>query len=80
LTGEEEVLIQSPFLYRVVRDAKGALAIEVVVGGIALSTVRVSLNDQETAAYASEGPAFIDRLARAIMADPPFGGRAVDVP
>ena len=80
MTGEEEVLIQSPLLYRLMRGANGALAIEVVVGGIALSTVRVSLNDQETASYAREGAAFIDRMARAIMADPPFGGRAVDVP
>jgi hypothetical protein len=77
---DEEVLIQSPLLYRLVRDSSGALTIEVVVGGIAMSAVRVRLDAQETAAYAREGQAFADRLARAIMADPPFGGRAVDVP
>ncbi|PTL85709.1 hypothetical protein [Vitiosangium sp. GDMCC 1.1324] len=77
---DEEVLLQSPLLYRLVRDRSGALIIEVVVGGIAMSAVRVRLNPQETAAYAREGQAFADRLAKAIMADPPFGGRAVDVP
>ncbi len=77
---DEEVLIQSPLLYRLLRDRGGALTIEVVVGGIAMSAVRVRLDAQETAAYAREGQTFADRLARAIMADPPFGGRAVDVP
>ena len=77
---DEEVLIQSPLLYRLVRDRSGALTIEVVVGGIAMSAVRVRLDARETAAYAREGQAFADRLAQAIMADPPFGGRAVDVP
>jgi len=77
---DEEVLIQSPLLYRLVRDSSGALTLEVVVGGIAMSAVRVRLDAQETAAYAREGQAFAERLAKAIMADPPFGGRAVDVP
>lgn len=75
---DEEVLLQSPLLYRLLRDRSGALLIEVVVGGIAMSAVRVHLNAQETAAYAREGQPFADRLAKAIMADPPFGGRAVD--
>jgi len=77
---DEEVLLQSPLLYRLLRDGSGALSIEVVVGGIAMSMVRVRLNAEETAAYAWEGQVFADRLAKAIMADPPFGGRAVDVP
>ncbi|WP_309893477.1 hypothetical protein [Archangium sp.] len=77
---DEEVLLQSPLLYRLLRDRSGALLMEVVVGGIAMSMVRVRLNAEETAAYAREGQAFADRLAKAIMADPPFGGRAVDVP
>ncbi len=76
----EQVLLRSPLLYKLVRDASGALIIEVVVGGIALSAVRVRLNAQETAAYEQEGQAFTDRLAQAIMANPPFGGRSVDVP
>lgn len=75
---DEEVLLQSPLLYRLLRDRSGALLMEVVVGGIAMSMVRVRLNAEETAAYAREGQAFADRLAKAIMADPPFGGRAVD--
>jgi hypothetical protein len=45
-----------------------------------MSAVRVRLDAQETAAYAREGQAFTDRLAQAIMANPPFGGRSVDVP
>ncbi len=77
---DEEVLLQSPLLYRLLRDGSGALILEVVVGGIAMSMVRVRLNAEETAAYAREGQVFADRLAKAIMADPPFGGRAVDVP
>jgi hypothetical protein len=76
---DEEVLLQSPLLYRLLRDRSGALLLEVVVGGIAMSMVRVRLNAEETAAYVREGQAFADRLAKAIMADPPFGGRAVDV-
>jgi hypothetical protein len=76
----EEVLLRSPLLYRLVRDASGGLIIEVVAGGIAMSAVRVRLNAQETTAYEREGQAFTDRLAQAIMADPPFGGRSVDVP
>ena len=77
---DEVVLLQSPLLYRLVRDRSGTLIIEVVVGGIAMSAVRVRLNAQETAAYAREGQVFAERLAKAIMADPSFGGRAVDVP
>jgi len=77
---QEEVLIQSPLLYRLLRDPSGALLLEVVVGSIALSAVRVQLNAHETAAYAREGPPFVDRLAREILANPPFFGRAVDVP
>jgi hypothetical protein len=77
---DEEVLIQSPLLYRLLRDKSGALVIEVVVGGIVMSAVRVRLDAQEMAAYVREGQAFTDRLAQAIMADPPFGGRSVDVP
>ena len=76
----EQVLLRSPLLYKLVRDASGALIIEVVVGGIVMSSVRVRLDAQETAAYAREGQAFTDRLAQAIMANPPFGGRSVDVP
>jgi hypothetical protein len=75
----EDVVHQSPLMYRVLRDANGALLIEVVVGGIALSTVRVSLDEREAAAWASEGSTFGDRLAREIMADPPFGGRSYEV-
>jgi hypothetical protein len=72
----EQVLYQSPLLYRVLREEDGTLSIEVVVGGIAMSTVRVRLTAQEEEAYAREGSAFSDRLAREIMAWPSFGGRA----
>jgi len=74
----EEVLHQSPLMYRVLRESHGALVIEVVVGGIALYTVRVRLNAEESAAWAREGSRFGDRLAEAIMADPKFGGRAYE--
>jgi hypothetical protein len=80
MSNGEQVLLRSPLLYKLVRDASGALIIEVVVGGIVMSAVRVRLDAQETAAYAREGQAFTDRLAQAIMANPPFGGRSVDVP
>lgn len=76
---EEQVLYQSPLLYRVLREASGALLIEVVVGGIAMSAVRVRLDAQESAMYAREGARFSDRLAREIIARPGFGGRAFDV-
>jgi hypothetical protein len=73
---QEQVLYQSPLLYRVLREEDGALSIEVVVGGIAMTTVRVRLTAQEAEAYAREGSAFTDRLAQEIMAQPSFGGRA----
>jgi hypothetical protein len=73
---QEQVLYQSPLLYRVLREEDGALSIEVVVGGIVMTTVRVRLTAQEAEAYAREGSAFTDRLAQEIMAQPSFGGRA----
>lgn len=73
---QEQVLYQSPLLYRVLREEDGALSIEVVVGGIAMHAVRVRLTAQEAEAYAREGSVFTDRLAREIMAQPSFGGRA----
>lgn len=76
----EEVLYQSPLMYRVLREASGATVIEVVVGGIAMSAVRVRLDAQEAAAFARDGKAFSDPLAREIMAQPAFGGRAYDAP
>lgn len=76
----EEVLHQSPLMYRLLREADGRLALEVVVGGIAMYTVRVRLDEREAEAYAREGTAFSDRLARQIMADPELGGRAQRVP
>ncbi|RKH47683.1 hypothetical protein [Corallococcus sicarius] len=74
---DEEVVLQSPLLYRVLRGRDGALSIEVLVGGIVQFEVRVLLNDEETASFAKEGRSFADRMAQAIMADPPFDGRSV---
>ncbi|QSQ25210.1 hypothetical protein JY651_09880 [Pyxidicoccus parkwayensis] len=74
---DEEVLYQSPLLYRLLRAPDGGLTLEVVVGGIAMYEVRVRLTPDEAQSYAREGTAFIDRMAKAIMADPPFGGRSV---
>ncbi len=74
---DEEVLHQSPLLYRLLRAPDGSLTLEVVVGGIAMYEVRVRLTPQEVESYAREGNAFADRMAQAIMADPPFGGRSV---
>jgi len=76
----EQVVHQSPLLYRVLREEDGALVIEVVVGGIAMSAVRVRLTEAEAEAFTREGSAFSDRLAKDIMAWPPFGGRSYDAP
>jgi hypothetical protein len=76
----EEVLYQSPLMYRVLREAGGPLVIEVVVGGIAMYTVRVRLDEGEAAAYARDGSGFSDRLAHEIMAQPNYRGRAYEVP
>ena len=76
----DELLLQSPLLYRLLREPSGALVLEVVVGGIALRAVRVRLDADEAAAYARDGRAFADRLARAVLADPAYGGRAYDPP
>ncbi|WP_225410669.1 hypothetical protein [Stigmatella hybrida] len=76
----EEVLLQSPLLYRVLRGQDGALSIEVLVGGIVQFEVRVRLTPEEATAFAREGRAFADRLAQAIQADPPFGGRSMRSP
>ena len=76
----EEVIHQSPMMYRLLREPGGELIIEVVVGGIAMSAVRVRLSDDEAHGYEREGVQFCDRLASAIMADPRFGGRAYPAP
>ncbi|NVI97354.1 hypothetical protein HV824_04370 [Myxococcus sp. AM009] len=77
---EEQVLIQSPLMYRLVRSAEGALFLDVVVGGIAQFTVRVVLTAQEAEAYGRLGRPYADRLAMDVMASPAFGGRAIRVP
>jgi hypothetical protein len=77
---QEEELFTSPMMYRLLRAADGSLAIEVVVGTIAMSTVRVQLAADEAAAYHGEGRAATDRLAEAIVQNPKFFGRAVAVP
>ncbi|WP_338873390.1 hypothetical protein [Myxococcus stipitatus] len=76
----EQVVYQSPLLYRVLREAGGELVIEVVVGGIAMDSVRVRLTEPEAEAFLREGHAFSDKLARDIMAWPFFGGRAYEPP
>ncbi len=77
---DEEVLLQSPLLYRLLRERSGALSLEVVVGGVAMSVVRVRLDAQEALTYAREGAPFIERLAQAVLVDPSFGGRSVSAP
>ena len=72
----EQVLHQSPMMYRLLREPSGALILEVVVGGFAMSEVRVRLEPEEVEAWNREGSRFSDRLASAITADPKFGGRA----
>ncbi|MFV8754812.1 hypothetical protein ACNOYE_30060 [Nannocystaceae bacterium ST9] len=80
MTGKsEQVVYQSPMMYRLLRE-RGELVLEVVVGGFALSAVRVRLSADEAQAFAREGSPFSDRLANAIMADPRFGGRSYEAP
>jgi|GEM_PF-824323 len=76
----EQVVYQSPMLYRLLRDGSEALIIEVVVGGIAMSAVRVRLSDDEAAHYARAGSSYSDQLAQAITANPRFDGRAYPSP
>nr|WP_211193723.1 hypothetical protein [Pyxidicoccus fallax] len=64
-------------MYRLLRAPDGTLTLEVVVGGFAMYEVRVRLTAEEAEQYAREGRAFADRMAQAIMANPPFGGRSV---
>lgn len=75
----EQVVYRSPMMYSILRDGAGLL-IEVVVGGFAMSAVRVRLSEAEAEAYEREGIEASDRLAAAITADPPFGGRSVPAP
>ena len=63
-------------MYRLLRQQDGTLVLEVVVGTIAMYEVRVRLTPQEAEAYAREGSAFTDRMAKEIMSQPSFGGRA----
>lgn len=72
----EEELYKSPLLYRVLRKPEGALVLEVVVGGIFMSTVRVDLDEAEAARFAQQGAQFADRMALQIMSEPTYGGRA----
>ncbi|MBK8263696.1 MAG: hypothetical protein IPK80_20460 [Nannocystis sp.] len=74
----EEVVLQSPLMYRVLRERGGALILEAVVGGAAMYAVRVRLLPSEAAEFAAQGARFSDRLAREIMANPRLGGRAYD--
>ncbi len=74
MSADEDVVYQSPLMYRILRESEG-LVLEVVVGGFAMSTVRVRLSADEALNYQREGTRFSDRLANAILADPPFGGR-----
>jgi hypothetical protein len=76
----EEVLYQSPLMYRILREPSGSLAIEVVVGGMAMYSVRVRLDEGEAEAYTRDGHRYSDRLAKEIMADPKYGGRAYEAP
>jgi hypothetical protein len=78
--GGEQELFSSPMMYRLLRQSDGRLALEVVVGGMAMSTVRVELTPDEAAAYAREGQAATDRLAQSISANPSYFGRASRVP
>ncbi|HRC54605.1 MAG TPA: hypothetical protein PKU97_01720, partial [Kofleriaceae bacterium] len=73
---DEIVLHQSPLMYRLLLTPGGDLELEAVVGGIALSTVRLPLDASERSAYEVEGASYLDRLARALIADPRFGGRS----
>lgn len=72
----EEELYKSPLLYRVLRRPDGVLLLEVVVGGIFMSTVRVELDDTEAERYAQHGARFADRMALQIMSQPTYGGRS----
>jgi hypothetical protein len=76
----EDVLYQSPLMYRILREPSGSLVIEVVVGGMAMYSVRVRLDDREAETYAHDVTRYSDRLAKEIMADPKFGGRAYEAP
>lgn len=76
---EDEELFTSPRMYRLLRAGDGSLAIEVAIGGIATSTMRVRLTAEEATAYQREGRVATDRLAQDIEANPPFFGRAVAV-
>lgn len=75
----EEILHRSPMLYTVLRDATGALVIEVVAGGAVMYEVRVRLEPAEIEAWQRDGAAFTDGLAQRIAAEPTFGGRAYAV-
>lgn len=76
MSGEEEVLRNNAWMYRLLRAPEGTLTLAVVVGGIAMYEVRVRLTEEEAAAYAREGADFIDRMAKDIIANPRFHGRA----
>jgi hypothetical protein len=59
---------------------RAALYQQQVIGGFAMSSVRVQLNEQEAAEYAKRGQAATDELAQHVMENPRFFGRAVPVP
>ena len=76
MSEETIILHNSPMMYDVIREASGALVIEVVVGTIALYTVRVRLDASEQASFEREGAIFSDAMARAIMSNPVYNGRS----
>lgn len=78
MSGEEEVLRNDAWMYRLLRTSEGSLILAVVVGGFAMYEVRVRLTEEEAATYAREGADFIDRMAKEVMANPRFYGERAE--
>jgi hypothetical protein len=78
VSGEEELLRNNAWMYRLLRAPEGTLILEVVVGGMAMYEVRVRLTEEEAATYAREGADFIDRMAKDVIANPRFYGERAE--
>ncbi len=60
------MILEEPWSFSFWEEADGALVLEVLCGTVGTFEVRVRFSDEQRAAYAHEGEAFVRRLARAV--------------
>jgi hypothetical protein len=65
-TPSRRMILEEPWSFSFWEEEDGALVLEVLCGTVGMFEVRVRFSDEQRAAYAHEGEAFVRRLARAV--------------